>query len=150
MAVERPCGDPGAGTAGDESGAVRRDRGGVDPAEGGLDPVEWGADAAGVGCETSGADGPGRSGTDAAAGDGPAAGHGEDRAPSDADDPPPQPGPSRVADPRVLRRLAEVFGDLPRVTSDELGLDEPGLDRGSPSATERELLANRPPHHDRD
>ncbi|MGE0297167.1 hypothetical protein, partial [Pseudonocardia sp.] len=74
------------------------------------------------------------------------------RAPSDAGDERPGPGSgrSRAADPRVLRRLAEVFGDLPRVTSDELGLDEPALDRGSSSETERELLANRPPHHDRD
>ncbi|MGE3288336.1 MAG: hypothetical protein AB7J32_19880 [Pseudonocardia sp.] len=50
----------------------------------------------------------------------------------------------------MRRRLAEVFGDLPQVTSDELGLDEPAHEAASPSAAERDLLANRPPHHDRD
>ncbi|WP_219416244.1 hypothetical protein [Pseudonocardia nigra] len=47
---------------------------------------------------------------------------------------------------RVRRRLDEVFGDvLPSTTSDERDdRDERG------SATDEELLANRPPHHDRD
>lgn len=51
-----------------------------------------------------------------------------------------------ITDPAVRRRLEEVFGDLPRVTSDELDLDEPAARRAS--AADRELLANRPPHHD--
>jgi hypothetical protein len=47
---------------------------------------------------------------------------------------------------RVRRRLEEVFGDvLPLTTSDERD-DRDGL----VTADEDELLANRPPHHDRD
>lgn len=46
------------------------------------------------------------------------------------------------------RRLDAVFGDvLPSVTSDELDVDEPAP---PPDAADEELLANRPPHHDRD
>jgi len=46
------------------------------------------------------------------------------------------------------RRLDDVFGDvLPSVTGDEL----PDGDRGdSTDPGDDELLANRPPHHDRD
>ncbi len=58
-----------------------------------------------------------------------------------------------AADARVRRRLDEVFGDVePTVTVDELGLDEPVGDRrpGEVGADDEELLANRPPHHDRD
>lgn len=46
----------------------------------------------------------------------------------------------------VRRRLDEVFGDvLPSTTSDER---DNGEDRGA--GADEELLANRPPHHDRD
>jgi len=47
----------------------------------------------------------------------------------------------------VRRRLDEVFGDvLPTTTSDERDArDEP-----APATSDEELLANRPPHHDRD
>lgn len=56
--------------------------------------------------------------------------------------------PSDVADAAARRRLDDVFGDVaPSVTSDELGLDEPVRDT---RAADEELLANRPPHHDRD
>ncbi len=49
---------------------------------------------------------------------------------------------------RIRRRLAEVFGDvLPAVTRDEL---EPGDEPRRAEASDEELLANRPPHHDRD
>ncbi len=49
---------------------------------------------------------------------------------------------------RIRRRLAEVFGDvLPAVTRDEL---EPGDEHRPVEAPDEELLANRPPHHDRD
>jgi hypothetical protein len=49
---------------------------------------------------------------------------------------------------RVRRRLADVFGDvLPAVTRDEL---EPGDEPRPDGASDEELLANRPPHHDRD
>lgn len=45
---------------------------------------------------------------------------------------------------RLRRRLDEVFGDvLPSTTSDE-------RDDRPPAASDEELLANRPPHHDRD
>jgi hypothetical protein len=45
---------------------------------------------------------------------------------------------------QVRRRLDEVFGDvLPATTSDER---EPGEGGG----TEEQLLADRPPHHDRE
>lgn len=48
---------------------------------------------------------------------------------------------------QVRRRLDEVFGDvLPSTTSDER--DE--RDQQSVTTGEDELLANRPPHHDRD
>jgi hypothetical protein len=48
---------------------------------------------------------------------------------------------------RKRRRLDEVFGDvLPTTTSDERDArDEPVSTTG-----DEELLANRPPHHDRD
>jgi hypothetical protein len=47
---------------------------------------------------------------------------------------------------RVRRRLDEVFGDvLPEITTDERDeRDEPA------SAGDADLLANRPPHHDRE
>ena len=47
---------------------------------------------------------------------------------------------------RVRRRLDEVFGEvLPERTRDEAGPgEEPPAD-----ATDEELRANRPPHHDR-
>jgi hypothetical protein len=49
---------------------------------------------------------------------------------------------------RVRRRLDEVFGDvLPSTTNDER--DERDT-RDGPSDTDADLLANRPPHHDRD
>jgi hypothetical protein len=48
---------------------------------------------------------------------------------------------------RVRRRLDEVFGDvLPTTTSDE----RDDRDRGDgPADPDADLLANRPPHHDR-
>jgi hypothetical protein len=47
----------------------------------------------------------------------------------------------------LRRRLDEVFGDvLPATTSDERGDDEPN----ARDAGEEQLLAERPPHHDRD
>jgi hypothetical protein len=49
---------------------------------------------------------------------------------------------------QIRRRLAEVFGDvLPAVTRDEI---EPGEERRPAEASDEELLADRPPHHDRD
>jgi hypothetical protein len=49
---------------------------------------------------------------------------------------------------RIRQRLAEVFGDvLPAVTRDER---EPGEEHRPADASDEELLANRPPHHDRD
>jgi hypothetical protein len=48
---------------------------------------------------------------------------------------------------RVRRRLDEVFGDvLPDITSDECD------DDGSrpPDSADEQLLADRPPHHDRE
>ena len=48
----------------------------------------------------------------------------------------------------VRRRLDEVFGDvLPATTSDERDDRDDRRDTGDGDA---ELLANRPPHHDRD
>jgi hypothetical protein len=48
---------------------------------------------------------------------------------------------------QVRRRIDEVFGDvLPSTTSDER--DE-GAER-APGSSDDDLLANRPPHHDRD
>lgn len=45
---------------------------------------------------------------------------------------------------QVRRRLDEVFGDvLPDTTGDER---EPG----EPSESDEQLLADRPPHHDRE
>jgi len=45
---------------------------------------------------------------------------------------------------RVRRRLEEVFGDvLPSTTSDE-------RDDERPRDTDADLLADRPPHHDRE
>lgn len=47
----------------------------------------------------------------------------------------------------VRRRLEEVFGDvLPSTTSDE----RDDGDRPDSRHDDAELLANRPPHHDRD
>ena len=47
----------------------------------------------------------------------------------------------------VRRRLDEVFVDvLPTTTSDERGDD----DANAADAGEEQLLADRPPHHDRD
>jgi hypothetical protein len=47
----------------------------------------------------------------------------------------------------LRRRLDEVFGDvLPATTSDERGDD----DAPAPDAGEERLLADRPPHHDRE
>ena len=49
---------------------------------------------------------------------------------------------------RVRRRLDEVFGDvLPATTSDER--DDRDT-RDNPSDGDADLLANRPPHHDRE
>jgi hypothetical protein len=50
---------------------------------------------------------------------------------------------------QVRRRLDEVFGDvLPATTSDER---EPGEGGGAEGGgTDEQLLADRPPHHDRD
>jgi hypothetical protein len=46
----------------------------------------------------------------------------------------------------VRRRLDEVFGEvLPSTTSDERDDDRP-----DPRTDDADLLANRPPHHDRD
>jgi len=46
----------------------------------------------------------------------------------------------------LRRRLDEVFGDvLPATTSDERDDDPNAADSG-----EEQLLADRPPHHDRD
>jgi hypothetical protein len=49
---------------------------------------------------------------------------------------------------RVRRRLDEIFGDvLPSTTADERDdRDRGDRDRGGSDA---DLLANRPPHHDR-
>lgn len=48
---------------------------------------------------------------------------------------------------RLRRRLDEVFGDvLPSTTADE----RDDRDQRPPAAGDEELLANRPPHHDRD
>jgi hypothetical protein len=48
---------------------------------------------------------------------------------------------------RVRRRIDEVFGDvLPSTTSDER--DEGG--ERTAASSDDEMLANRPPHHDRD
>jgi hypothetical protein len=50
---------------------------------------------------------------------------------------------------RVRRRLDEVFGDvLPATTSDER--DDRDARGEVPADGDAELLANRPPHHDRD
>jgi len=47
------------------------------------------------------------------------------------------------------RRLDEVFGDvLPVTTSDER--DERDDRDAAPAARDEQLLADRPPHHDRD
>ncbi|GAA1897359.1 hypothetical protein GCM10009773_26700 [Williamsia serinedens] len=48
------------------------------------------------------------------------------------------------------RRLAAVFGDdLPSVTSDEASLTNRDTDHGTgPSAADRWLTENRPPHHE--
>lgn len=55
--------------------------------------------------------------------------------------------PGRSAEER--RRLDEVFGDvLPSTTSDERDDADPGATERGPTADD-ELLANRPPHHDR-
>jgi hypothetical protein len=58
-----------------------------------------------------------------------------------------QDGGMEDAPDRKRRKLDEVFGDvLPTTTSDERDArDEP-----APGTTDEELLANRPPHHDRD
>ncbi len=58
------------------------------------------------------------------------------------------PEPDYESTPEALRRrLDAVFGDLlPTTTGDERDDRE---DR-APGAGEDELLANRPPHHDRD
>jgi len=49
---------------------------------------------------------------------------------------------------RIRRRLAEVFGDvLPAVTRDEI---EPAEEHRPADASDEELLANRPPHHDQE
>jgi hypothetical protein len=51
---------------------------------------------------------------------------------------------------RLRRRLDEVFGDvLPDTTADERDDRDPRDATGGRAADE-ELLANRPPHHDRD
>jgi hypothetical protein len=48
---------------------------------------------------------------------------------------------------QVRRRLEEVFGDvLPTTTSDER--DEDGS--RAPDSDDEQLLADRPPHHDRE
>jgi hypothetical protein len=53
-------------------------------------------------------------------------------------------GVDELPDP-VRRRLDEVFGEvLPATTSDERD------DRPHTGDDDSELLANRPPHHDRD
>jgi hypothetical protein len=62
---------------------------------------------------------------------------------------PTEQGPS---EPRPLteerrRRLAEVFGDvLPATTEDE----RDDRDRSAERTADEDLLADRPPHHDRD
>jgi hypothetical protein len=56
-------------------------------------------------------------------------------------------GVDELPDP-VRRRLDEVFGDvLPATTSDERDDRD---DRRDTRDDDAELLANRPPHHDRD
>jgi hypothetical protein len=58
--------------------------------------------------------------------------------------PPVQDGGVEEVPDRMRRRLDEVFGDvLPSTTSDERD-DEP------PRTTDEALLADRPPHHDRE
>jgi hypothetical protein len=50
---------------------------------------------------------------------------------------------------RVRRRLDEVFGEvLPSITSDER--DDRDTRPDGRGDTDADLLANRPPHHDRD
>jgi hypothetical protein len=57
----------------------------------------------------------------------------------------PAPEPAPVLPDQVRRRLDAVFGDaLPDTTGDER---EPGASEPDPDAA---LLADRPPHHDRD
>ncbi len=57
----------------------------------------------------------------------------------------PAPEPAPVLPDQVRRRLDAVFGDvLPDTTADER---EPGASEPDPDAV---LLADRPPHHDRD
>jgi hypothetical protein len=60
-----------------------------------------------------------------------------------AAEPPPRP----PLTPQQRRRLAEVFGDvLPATTADE----RDDRDRADRRTAEDDLLADRPPHHDRD
>ncbi|WP_300007614.1 hypothetical protein [Pseudonocardia sp.] len=55
-----------------------------------------------------------------------------------------EPGPAEPLSEAQRRRLAEVFGDvLPDTTADE-------RDPASPEDPDADLLADRPPHHDRD
>ncbi len=57
----------------------------------------------------------------------------------------PPPRPPLTAEQR--RRLAEVFGDvLPATTADE----RDDRDRADHRTADDDLLADRPPHHDRD
>lgn len=63
----------------------------------------------------------------------------------------PPPGPDATHRPDLpaatRRRLAEVFGDvLPTTTSDERDDRDGAADR----TIDDDLLADRPPHHDRD
>jgi hypothetical protein len=62
------------------------------------------------------------------------------------------PAPEPAPEPRpeeVRRRLDAVFGDvLPDTTADERDPQPPGSD--AESDADAALLADRPPHHDRD
>jgi hypothetical protein len=64
---------------------------------------------------------------------------------SDAPEPPDPAEAARLAE-QTRRRLAEVFGDvLPSTTADE----RDDRDAAAPDP-DSQLLADRPPHHDRD
>jgi hypothetical protein len=72
--------------------------------------------------------------------------------PTEPVDPPAEPGPAEPPGPVPLsaearRRLAEVFGDvLPATTADE----RDDRDRATDPDPDARLLADRPPHHDRE
>ena len=61
--------------------------------------------------------------------------------------PGPEKDPKKESDWQRRKRLAEVFGDvLPSTTGDERDDRDPAADRRA----DDDLLADRPPHHDRE